>query len=322
MYKAALYLRLSREDDEREGNSQSIINQHDFLISYTAQNGFIVQGIYVDDGFSGISFNRPDFIRMLEAIEAGDVNMVITKDLSRLGRDYIMTGYYIEKYFPEKGVRYIAVNDEIDTEIENDLAPFRAVINDMYAKDISKKVRTALRTRKLGGYFIGSNPPYGYLKDPDNKGRLIVNPETAPNVKRIFELFVKLKNVAATAKVLTEQGVLTPSGGKNAWSDVMVRRILTSETYIGNLVQNRTCKVSYKVNRRKILSKSNYIIVKGTHEEIVAKDLFAQVQETLRGGFRSGSTKGAKCDMGVVTTRQGRAGHRRKNHKGDDFKYD
>ena len=322
MYNAALYLRLSREDDAHEGSSQSIINQQNFLLNYAAQNGYGVQGVYSDDGFSGTGYDRPEFLHMLKAIEAGMVNMVITKDLSRLGRDYIMTGYYVERYFPEKGVRYIAVNDGVDTSAEDDLLPFRAVVNDMYAKDISKKVRTALMTRKRGGYFIGSNPPYGYLKDPSNKGKLIPDPKTALNAFRIFELYVEFKSVIATARALTTLGIPTPSGGVNAWSDVMVRRILTSETYIGNLVQNRTRKVSYKVNKRKVLDRSNHIIIPRTHEGIVPCELFALAQETLRGGFRGGGAKRAKCNLGIVASGQGCAGDRRKNHKGDNFEHD
>ena len=191
MYNAALYLRLSREDDAHEGSSQSIINQQNFLLNYAAQNGYGVQGVYSDDGFSGTGYDRPEFLHMLKAIEAGMVNMVITKDLSRLGRDYIMTGYYVERYFPEKGVRYIAVNDGVDTSAEDDLLPFRAVVNDMYAKDISKKIKSVYREKQKNGQFMGSIPPYGYLLNKNEKGKLIIDNYASEVVKEIFEMYAK-----------------------------------------------------------------------------------------------------------------------------------
>ena len=156
-YKVAIYIRLSRED-EKQGESESITNQREFLKSWVREQGYEISDIYVDDGFSGTNFNRPSFQRMLNDIETGKINMVVTKDMSRLGRDYIGTGEFIEKYFPAKKVRYVAVTDGIDTEYDssgNDMAPFKAVFNDMYAKDISKKIRVALRTKEKQGLWVG-----------------------------------------------------------------------------------------------------------------------------------------------------------------------
>jgi DNA invertase Pin-like site-specific DNA recombinase len=170
-FKAGLYLRLSREDDNKEDLSESIKNQQSFLLTYAQQKNFTIINIYIDDGYSGTNFDRPAFKEMLKDIESGRINTVMTKDMSRLGRDYITTGYYIEKYFPEHNVRYIAVNDNMDSYdgSGNDIAPFKSVINDIYAKDISQKVRTALDVKKKNGKFIGSYAPYGYKKDDKQK---------------------------------------------------------------------------------------------------------------------------------------------------------
>ncbi|MEG1016154.1 MAG: recombinase family protein, partial [Bacilli bacterium] len=157
IYSVGIYIRLSRED-EKVGESESVTNQRSLLTKYVSENGYKLVGTYIDDGFSGTNFNRPDFKRMLGDIEENKINMVITKDLSRLGRDYIGTGEYLERYFPEHNVRYIALTDNIDTCLDSsniDMAPFKAVFNDMYAKDISKKIRTALRTKQKDGKWVG-----------------------------------------------------------------------------------------------------------------------------------------------------------------------
>jgi site-specific DNA recombinase len=290
VYNIAIYLRLSREDDDKEGQSQSITNQKDFLTNYVKENNWIIKEIYTDDGFSGLNFERPDFIRMIHDIECGKINMVITKDLSRLGRDYIMTGHYIERYFPEKNVRFIAVNDNVDSGNDssgNDMSPFKSVINDMYAKDISKKVRTALMTKKLKGDFIGSTPPFGYKKDLNNKNKLIIDPTTAPYVIKMFELYLSGLTLLGIANELTKQGIPTPSQSKSlthsqkrfqgVWNEAIVKRILASETYIGNLTQNRSKSISYKLNKKINLPKEDWVIVQGTHEAIINRDDFETV---------------------------------------------
>ena len=166
-YNVGIYIRLSREDDDKTLESESITNQRSLLLQYVKENNLRVYDIYIDDGYSGTNFDRPDFIRLINDIELGRVNMVITKDMSRLGRDYIGTGELVEKYFPEHNVRYIAILDNIDTISDsagNDIAPYRAILNDQYAKDISKKVRSAVRTKKNNGEFLGWKAIYGYRK--------------------------------------------------------------------------------------------------------------------------------------------------------------
>ena len=176
--RVGLYLRLSREDGE--GESQSIQSQRLLLTEFCQQQGFAVTAEYVDDGYSGTTFQRPAFAKMLADIEQGRIDTVITKDLSRLGRDYILTGHYLERYFPAHGVRYIALGDNIDTgRGQDDMAPFRAVVNDLYARDISRKVRASLLAKKQAGLFIGARPPYGYRRQAEDKNRLEPDPDTA-----------------------------------------------------------------------------------------------------------------------------------------------
>ena len=182
-----LYLRLSR-DDGNSAESESISNQRDFLIDYAEKNNLNVVEILTDDGYSGTNFDRPGFKRLIKLIEDKSIDTIITKDLSRLGRDYIQTGYYLEQYFPLHNIRYIAVNDNIDTAIQSgnsDMTPFWAVFNDMYAKDISKKVRTALDTKKRQGKFVGAYAPYGYKKDITDKNHLVIDEGPADVVRQI-----------------------------------------------------------------------------------------------------------------------------------------
>lgn len=295
LFLTGIYLRLSR-DDGNSHESESIQNQRDFLLKYVNENQLTLVDIYVDDGWSGTNFDRPDFQRMIEDVESGRINCIITKDLSRLGRDYIMTGHYIEKYFPEHNVRYIAVNDGVDTfetGTNNDMTPFKAVFNDMYAKDISKKVRTSLHTKKIKGDFIGSVAPYGYRKDPANKNHLIIDEDTAPIVKGMYDMYMEGYSVKGIADKLTMEGIPTPSQQKGLratqqslvrgiWNDVIVRRILTNPTYIGNITQNRTQKINYKVSHRKKIDRDSWIVVEGTHEPIVTQEEFDAVQAVMQ----------------------------------------
>ena len=293
MYNAGIYLRLSQED-ERAGQSESISNQRDFVTGYVSERGWNIAGVYIDDGYSGLNFNRPGFLRLLSDIESGRVNLVITKDLSRLGRDYIDTGFYLERYFPGNNIRYIAINDGIDTnnaDNGDDMSPFRAVINDMYARDISKKVRTALRTKKMKGDFIGSSAPYGYQKDPDNKGRLIIKEETADIVRRIFAMFIADDTKRGIAGKLTSLGIVPPSQDKTKkWNEVTVSRILTNPTYKGDLTQNRAKKVNYKLDKKVNLPRNDWIIVEGTHQPIISKEDFDTVQQIIEKRSYAGKT--------------------------------
>jgi len=291
--KVGLYLRLSR-DDERAGESMSIENQRTYLLQYIKKCGWTAAEIYVDDGYSGTNFDRPGFQRLLSDIEAGKIDTVITKDLSRLGRDQIGTAFYYQIFFPRHGVRYIAVTEGFDSsEVggTSALLPFLTAANDFYVADISRKVRTALTTRKKEGKFIGSVPPIGYRKDPAVQGHLIVEAETAQIVKEIFDLYLASGSVIGVAKTLTERGVPTPSQLKKSavtqkrfsgvWNDTMVRRILSTPTYAGHLTQNRREKVNYKVSKRVELSPERWIIVPDTHEAIIEQEDFDRVQEML-----------------------------------------
>jgi len=227
-------------------------------------------------------------------IEQGKINTVITKDMSRLGRDYIQVGYYLDKYFPMNNVRYIAVNDAVDTgeaNAINDMTPFRAVFNDMYAKDISKKVRTALTTKKNSGKFIGSQPPYGYKKDPLDKNHLIIDEETAVYVKQIYKDFLAGATIIGIAHKMSAGNIPTPSAQKNLtatqrcfkgiWNESIIKRILTNPTYAGHLTQNMTRKVSYKLDKKVRLPKDEWITVPNTHEAIISQEDFDAVQDIL-----------------------------------------
>ena len=294
LFNVGIYLRLSQED-EKDGQSESIGNQRDFITRYVLEQNWNITDIYIDDGYSGLNFNRPDFKRMISDIEKNRINLVITKDMSRLGRDYIDTGHYLERYFPSKNIRYIAINDGIDTfsnSNNNDMSPFKAVINDMYAKDISKKVKTALYTKKMKGEFIGSVPPLGYQKDSHNKGKLIIEPVTSEIVKRIFSMFLSGGTKLGIANILSSEGIPTPSASKNltatqkkhkgVWNDNIINRILTNPTYIGNLTQNRAKTINYKVGKKINLSEQDWIVIEDTHEPIISVEDFNTVQHIMK----------------------------------------
>ncbi len=200
IYKAAIYIRLSKEDVDRGyDESESIKNQRTLLTEYVAKLGgeYELVDFYIDQGYTGTNFNRPAFQQMIRDINLGKVNMVVTKDLSRLGRDYIETGEYIEKWFPENNVRYVSVTDGIDTfetsNGNNDIAPFKSILNDMYSKDLSKKIRTALHTMQKQGKWVGGKTALGYMKDPNDKNKLIICKQEAEIVKTIFNMAVLRK---------------------------------------------------------------------------------------------------------------------------------
>ena len=296
IYNVGLYIRLSREDDDKTLESESITNQKSLLLQYAKENNLRVYDIYIDDGYSGTNFDRPDFNRLLNDIELGKINMVITKDMSRLGRDYIGTGNLIEKYFPEHNVRYIAVTDNIDTFLDssnNDIAPFKAIMNDMYAKDISKKIKSSLKAKMKEGKWVGGRTPFGYDQDKNNKNHLVINIEKASVVKRIFDMCLEGLSFFKIAKKLTNEGVKTPAQyysfeWKNnynlkygEWHSKTIRDILTNRMYIGDMVQNRRSKVNYKVKKVIKNHPSNYIIVENTHEAIIDKDTFYEIQKRI-----------------------------------------
>jgi len=242
-------------------------------------------------GYHGTTFDRPEFNRMIKDLEEQKINMVITKDLSRLGRDYIKTGYYIENYFPENNIRYVAILDGIDTFLDttnNDVTPFKAIINDMYAKDISKKIKGVFREKQLKGENLASMPPYGYKKSATYKNKLEIDENVSYVVEKIFELYSQGNGFQKISNILDKEGIEPPSKYFNqkhqrkTWSPKTIRAILVNEVYIGNTVQNKTATISYKVKKRKPKSQQEYIRVENTHEPIISKELFYKVQEILK----------------------------------------
>jgi len=290
-YHAALYIRLSKED-ENEGPSESVNNQKSLLNEFVRQHRLSVYDTYVDDGWSGTSFDRPSFQRMISDIEARKVNMVITKDLSRLARDYIMTGHYMERYFPEHRVRYISLLDGIDTGVDstaNDITPFRAIMNDMYAKDISKKIKSVKRDKQRKGQFIGGKPVYGYKMHPTEKNRIVIDEEVAPMVRRIFGMALDGMSCRQIAAQLNTEGVPTPATYAGLpvsnpgpytglWSSERISDMLQNETYIGNMVQGRSVKISYKSKKCLKQDRENWVVVEGTHEPLIDAESFRKVR--------------------------------------------
>ena len=293
-YHAALYIRLSKED-ESEGPSQSVQNQESLLREFVQQHRLTVFDTYVDDGWSGTNFDRPSFQRLIADIEAKKVNMVITKDLSRLGRDYIMTGHYMERYFPEHRVRYISLLDGIDTGVDstaNDITPFRAIMNDMYAKDISKKIKSVKRDKQRKGEFIGGKPVYGYKMHPTEKNKIVIDEKVAPIVRRIFALALDGMSSRNIAVLLNREGIPTPAAYANLpvakpgpytglWSSERISEMLQNETYIGNMVQGRSVKISYKSKKCLKQDPANWVVVEGTHEPLVDAESFHRVRMLL-----------------------------------------
>lgn len=291
-YSAALYLRLSKEDLQKEdGDSESIKNQQSILEEYARQQNLIVNGIYIDDGITGTTFHRPNFDRMITDIKQKKINMVITKDMSRLGRDDIDTLHYIQRFFPENQVRYIALLDRIDTgskDCNDDIIPFKAVINDMYAKDVSKKVTSTKRDKQRKGLFIGGKAPYGYKKSPSEKNRIIIDEPAAEIVRYIFSLALEGKSCREIAMTLNEQNILTPAqyaklnlsvkgsySGK--WSSERISDMLKNEVYIGNMVQGRVEKASYKSKKCNKKPREEWIIVPNTHDPLIDRTTFEKV---------------------------------------------
>lgn len=295
----ALYCRLS-VDDELNGESNSITHQKEMLEEYAQKNNFYNIKFYVDDGYSGTSFNRPAFKELIKNIDSGIVGTVIVKDMSRLGRDYLKVGYYSEVYFGEAGVHFIAVNDNVDNTIENDsdFTPFRNIMNEWYAKDTSKKVRAVIRAKGMSGKSTCNCPPYGYIKDEN--GNWLVEKEAAEIVKKIYRLCIEGYGPMQISKKLNEQKAISPVVWKNKvgwkyklekvdhpelWTVSAIRRILSNPIYLGNTVNFRTKKKSYKSHSVVYLPKDEWVIFEDTHEAIIDRDTFDTVQK-LREGVR------------------------------------
>ncbi len=286
----ALYCRLSLEDS-RENESMSISNQKLMLRDYAEKNAMFQYEYYVDDGYTGRNFNRPSFQRMIADIEAGKVGCVITKDLSRLGRNYIEAGSYIEIFFPKHNVRYIAVTDGVDslTRQEMDITPFKNILNDMYSRDISKKVLAGRMTRSRQGKFCGGQPPLGLMRDPDEKGHLITDPETAPVIRRIFELALDGWGCMRIAKQLMDDKVPITRVKANtecdvnyySWGSARISHILRNPFYKGAHLVCRTHQKGIRSNTYDIIPREDWEMIENCHEAIVTPAEWEQVQEII-----------------------------------------
>lgn len=303
LFIVAVYIRLSKEDGDK-AESESIENQRKLISNFlNGKEEFVLYEEYVDDGFTGTNFNRPSFQRMIEDIEAEKINCVIVKDLSRFGRDYIETGRYLERYFPDHDVRFISITDSIDSykQAYDMLMPIKNIFNEQYARDISKKVHASMGTKQKNGEFIGAFASYGYRKSPSDKNRLIVDGYAADIVRRIFSLYVGGYGKVRIAHILNEEGILCPSEYKRIsgdnyrncnrldntfyWTYSTVNHILKNEIYIGNMVQGKT--VQHMRKRAKAKDRSDWVIVKGTHEAIIDEETWNKVQNLLNRRMRN-----------------------------------
>lgn len=327
LYHAALYMRLSKDDDGT-AESASIATQRKMLRTYADENAYTIAGEYIDDGWSGTNFDRPDFKRMITDIESGKINMVITKDFSRLGRDYITAGQYTEMYFPEHNVRYIAINDGYDSVNPfNDIAPFKHVINEMYARDTSKKIRSAFRTKMLEGSYIGNFAPYGYKKDLDNKNHLMIDYEAAAVVREIFQMAAAGDRPSEIAAQLNQSDIASPAmyrcsthphldpnsyTTRREWTSSTICKMLANVVYLGHTAQGKTSKPSFKSKAAFRKPRDEWHIVENTHEPLVTSDMFDLVRtrsisrrNQQKTGFQnvfSGVAKCADCGGNMSTT--------------------
>lgn len=316
------YLRLSDEDINK-GESESIINQRRFINDYCKRNGITLVGEFVDDGWSGGNFERPGFQNMMRELQKGKVSIVITKDLSRLGRDMREASYYAEQFFPEHGIRYIAINDNFDSTTDNVMAPFQFAMNEVYLRDGSKKVREVLKNKRENGLYCAC-PPYGYKKDDKDKNRLVPDENTAHIVQRIFR---QASNGDSTRKIaldLNNDNVIPPlkyrvlyrdnfnekgaSRASDFWNFTTVKRILKNEVYLGHTVLGKTKKASLKSSKKIFIDKENWSVTQNTHEPLVSQETFDRAQinigrntkqyagyERVRKSIFSGLIYCAKC---------------------------
>ena len=301
--KTALYCRLS-QDDGLDGDSNSIQNQKKILEQYAIDHHFPNPCFYVDDGYSGANFNRPDFQRMITDMENGEIGIIITKDLSRLGRNQLHTGLYIEERFPKFGVRYIAINDNVDTDSteSNDLMPFKNLFNEWFVRDTSRKIRAVFRAKAERGERLGTRAPYGYRKDKEHNNQLVVDEEAAAVVRRIFSMCAAGSGPSQIARVLKKEKVLCPAmyayqhfGDRHMglimdepynWAQSTVARILENELYIGNTINMRFSSKSYKDKRKIEHPREECIVLEGTHEPLIDRETWDIVQRVRQNKRR------------------------------------
>lgn len=330
----ALYCRLSQED-ERLGESLSIENQRLMLKKYAEEHRFPNIQFYVDDGFSGADFNRPSFKRMMNDVKCGKVGIVIVKDQSRLGRDYLQTGMLMEITFPQYDVRFIAINDGVDSENGvSDFSGIKNYFNDFYARDTSRKIRAVQRAKGERGERVGTTIPYGYMKNPNNPKQFIPNPETAPIVKRIFEMYASGIGIVKICDKLTQEQILSPSvyafkntGNRSGnpdltkpyhWAQTTVRRILSNQEYVGDTVNFKTYSKSNKLKKRLKNAPENILIFENTHEAIVDRKTFELVQKHFAG--RKRPDKQGEMDKYAGYLFCGECGSRLYLHRGKTIK--
>lgn len=308
LYDADLYLRLSREDGDK-AESESIAGQRDLLLSFLEKHPEIrLHSVRVDDGYSGVNFDRPDFIKMMESVKNKEINCIIVKDLSRLGRNFIETGKYVERLFPFMGVRFIAVNDGYDSaepkkSSDNLLLPVKNLMNDAYCRDTSIKIRSQLAVKRKKGECIAPFAVYGYLKDPQNKNQLIVDEVAASVVQDIFKRKLDGYSAQAIADWLNGQDVLSPieykrylgssfsspfkRNAKSRWTAVSILRILKNPVYIGTLVQGKRSTPNYKIKKQMAVPRERWVTVENSHEPIVSRETFDNVAKVLSADTRT-----------------------------------
>lgn len=318
--RVRLYARLSKDDGDGDADkeSNSITNQLQMLRYNAKEKGFEVIGEYVDDGYSGTTFNRPDLNRMIkDAMDDPEPSGIMVKDMSRFGRNNAMFMYYVEEIFPNNDILFIALNDDVDTRFdENEMMPFKSIMNEYYARDTSKKIRSVKKTTALSGGFCGSFAPYGYVVDPENKRKLLVDPDTAPIVKRIFELSKQGNSVHQIARTLCEDGVLIPRAYramKNGtletstgfkfptdWVAKNVKMILENQVYLGHMVSHKTQTKSFKNKKPVAVPKEEWIIVRNTHEAIIDEETFELVQKFISVKKQPNKTGRPNIFVGLV----------------------
>ena len=312
IWNVAAYMRLSREDGDKE-ESNSIGSQRDMIRDFILKReDMVLVQEYVDDGFSGVSFERPSFQRLLEDLRAKKVDAIVVKDFSRFARNYIDSGRYLEKVFPGMGVRFVSINDNYDSCGERSqsdalLVPFKGILNDAYCKDISMKIRSQLDIKRKTGDFIGAFCTYGYQKSPENKNRLVVDEEAARVVEMIFRLRIQGMTNSSIAARLNSMSVPSPSAykaakgmryksgfrvaGQAGWTAVAIRRILTNEVYVGTLIQHKRGTPNYKVKTEIQYDESDWIVIPNSHQPIIEQTDFDTVQSLLKRDVRLAPTR-------------------------------
>jgi len=334
IYDAGLYLRLSHDDHNFNAASMSIINQRKILTDYVTEMGWNTRDVYSDDGYTGTNFDRPDFKRMIRDVETGKLNCIVVKDMSRLGRNYVECGYYTDEFFKAKGVRFIALNDGIDTLEDNDMIPFHHVVNEIYPKQVSRKVRQVKTSNARQGKFNGSQAAYGYEKSPHDGHILIPEEPAATIIRRIFAEFATGISARAIGNRLNAEGVDSPqfyhykkigkpnpkAEDRNRWGSATILQILRNRVYIGDMVQCKRSAVSYKVKKRLTKDPQDWIVVEGMHEAIIDRDTWDRVQDRLGNkrisrttssglpGLFAGLVRCAECGAALAFMRRERVG--------------